>query len=374
MELGESSMEGMEINKNFWRGKKIFLTGHTGFKGTWLSAWLKLLGAQVIGYSLPPDTNPNMFELIQKDLEIESIFGDVRDLELVKMQIRHHKPDIVIHLAAQSIVRQSYQYPIDTFQVNVIGTANVLEAVRYVEGIRAVVCITSDKCYENREWLWKYRENDPMGGWDPYSASKGCSELVISSFRNSFFHNHQYDKHGVAVASARAGNVVGGGDWGTDRLIPDIVRAYSENKNVIIRNPNSIRPWQHVLDLLKGYMLLTERLFEKGPDFAEAWNFGPSDSDELTVLGMVKNIAEMWGDGVSWSIETQDGHHEATMLKLDSSKARSRLGWVPQLSITDALDLLVQWYRNYYHNLESVYLFTEKQILSYIDKQQSSFN
>jgi CDP-glucose 4,6-dehydratase len=368
MEFGKSALESMEINNNFWLGKKIFLTGHTGFKGAWLSIWLKVLGANVIGFSLPPDTKPNMFQLIEKDIDIESIFGDVRDFELVKKSIIHHKPDFVIHLAAQSIVRQSYTSPLETFQVNVIGTANILEAIRHVGSIRAAVCITSDKCYENREWIWKYRENDPMGGWDPYSASKGCSELVISSYRKSFFHTDQYDKHGVAIASARAGNVIGGGDWGADRLIPDIMRAFSENKKVIIRNPNSIRPWQHVLDLLKGYILLSERLCEHGPEYADAWNFGPSDSDEVTVLGIVEHIAKLWRDGASWSIVPDSIHHEATMLKLDSSKARSRLGWVPKLNITDALDHLVSWYRNYYNSRSNVYSFTEDQILSYMNR------
>jgi CDP-glucose 4,6-dehydratase len=358
-------MEIMEINKNFWKNKKVFLTGHTGFKGAWLTLWLKMLGADVMGFALPPNTVPSMYSQVESEINIDSVYGDIRDLDLLRNKIAQFRPDIVIHLAAQAIVRYSYQNTIETFQTNVIGTANVLEAVRHLDTTRAVLCITSDKCYENREWVWKYRENDPMGGWDPYSASKGCSELVISSYRNSFFNNDQYQNHGVALASARAGNVIGGGDWGENRLIPDIMRAFSVRENVGIRNPDAIRPWQHVLDLSMGYLLLTERLYEKGPEYAEAWNFGPGDAGDLTVLEIVDYISKMWGEGVTYTITPDNNLHEAYLLKLDSSKARSRLGWKTQLTMNESLDKIIQWYKAFYYHRDNVNELTKNQILEY---------
>ena len=365
-------MESMDINKNFWNNKKIFLTGHTGFKGTWLTIWLKMLGADVMGFSLPPNTTPSMYSEIESDIEIESCYGDIRDLDLLSKKNRQFKPDILLHLAAQAIVRYSYHNAVETFNTNVMGTAHVLEAVRSTDSVRAVLCITSDKCYENREWVWKYRENDPMGGWDPYSASKGCSELVISSYRNSFFHNSQYEKHGVALASARAGNVIGGGDWGENRLIPDIMRAYSVHEKVSIRNPKAVRPWQHVLDLLSGYLFLTELLHEKGPEYAEAWNFGPGDGGDLTVLEIVDYISKSWDDGVSYTITPDNNLHESYLLKLDSSKARSRLGWKTRLTIEESLEKLIRWYKGYYYHREPAYALTENQISEYVAKIKSA--
>ncbi len=357
----------MEINKNFWREKKVFITGHTGFKGAWLSMWLRLLGANVAGFALPPSTTPNLFSVLSLKEDISSVFGDIRDFDLVKNYIKKFDPEIIIHMAAQAIVRQSYQYPIDTFTVNAIGTAHVLEAARYTDSLKAIVCVTSDKCYDNKEWLWKYRETDSLGGWDPYSASKGCAEIIIASYRNSFFNRDNYEKHGVAVGSVRAGNVIGGGDWGQDRLIPDIMRAFSENERVVIRNPYSIRPWQYILDLLSGYLILAERLYEDGKNYMEAWNFGPNENEEITVRDMVQLICKMWGNDAQWELDKSnvDYPHEAFTLKLDSSKSRTRLGWAPKLSLDSSLKCVVEWYREFYSGVTSMREATEKQISNF---------
>ncbi len=357
----------MDINKKFWTGKKVFVTGHTGFKGAWLSFWLRSLGSTVKGFALPPPTDQNLFAVLNLESNVQSVFGDIRDLDLLKNHIRKFDPDVVIHMAAQAIVRESYQNPVDTFQVNAIGTAHLLEAVRYTNNTKAVICVTSDKCYENREWPWKYRENDPMGGWDPYSASKGCSELVISSYRNSFFNNEHYAKHGVAVASVRAGNVIGGGDWGQDRLIPDIMRAFSQNERVIIRNPSAIRPWQYILDLLSGYLLLAERLYEDGPNYMEAWNFGPNDNEEKTVKEIVQLISKLWGNGAYRELDPNSTSHphEAFTLKLDSSKSRSRLGWMPKFTLEHSLECIVDWYKQYYSGENSMKELSEKHITAF---------
>jgi CDP-glucose 4,6-dehydratase len=357
----------MEINKNFWREKKVFLTGHTGFKGAWLAKWLRLLGSDVTGFALPPSTDPSLFEVLNLESDMRSVFGDIRDLDLLKSHIRKSDPDLIIHMAAQAIVRESYQNPVETFHVNALGTVHLLESLRYTNNTKSVICVTSDKCYENREWLWKYRENDPMGGWDPYSASKGCSELIISSYRSSFFNKEDYHKHGIAVASVRAGNVIGGGDWGQDRLIPDIMRAFSNQEDVVIRNPSAIRPWQYVLDLLSGYLMLAERLYEDGPHHMEAWNFGPNDSDEKTVGEIVKLISTLWGNGANWRLDPDAAMqpHEAFTLKLDSSKARNRLRWLPKLTIDDSLTYIVDWYKQYYSDRPSINSLTEKYIASY---------
>ncbi len=357
----------MEINKNFWKGKKVFITGHTGFKGAWLSMWLQSLGATVAGFALPPSTDPNLFSALNLKEVMQSVFGDIRDLDLLKSQIKKFDPDIIIHMAAQAIVRQSYQNPVETFAVNAIGTAHILEAVRYTDNTKAVVCVTSDKCYDNKEWYWKYRENDSLGGWDPYSASKGCAEVIISSYRDSFFNRENYTKHGVAVASVRAGNVIGGGDWGQDRLIPDIMRAFSADERVVIRNPLSIRPWQYILDLLSGYLLLAERLYENGADYMEAWNFGPNDNDEKTVQDIVTLISKMWGERAHWELDrdTADHLHEAYILKLDSSKSRNRLGWAPKFSLEHSLEFVVDWYKQFYSNNTLIREITENQISSF---------
>ena len=267
------------MNPAFWKGKRILLTGHTGFKGSWLSLWLQSMGAPVVGYALAPPTNPSLFEVAEVGRGMTSVIGDIRDLEHLCAVFAEHKPEIVIHMAAQPLVRYSYIEPVETYSTNVMGTVNLLEAVRGTDSVKAVVNVTSDKCYENREWVWNYRENEAMGGYDPYSNSKGCAELVTAAYRNSYFHSEKYKEHGVALASGRAGNVIGGGDWAGDRLIPDIMRAITQNLAVNIRNPHAIRPWQHVLEPLSGYLMLAQKLYEEGAAYAEGWNFGPSDED-----------------------------------------------------------------------------------------------
>lgn len=361
------------INRDFWNGKRVFITGHTGFKGAWLSFWLKSMGAEVFGYALPPSSSPDLFSLLNLDNEMQYVFGDIRDFNNFSKTLKTFNPDIVVHMAAQAIVRQSYKNPVETFEVNAMGTVHLLEAIRHTQNTKAVVCVTSDKCYDNKEWHWRYRENDAMGGWDPYSASKGCTELIISSYRNSFFNKDDYRQHGVAISSVRAGNVIGGGDWGQDRLVPDIMKAFSQNEKVIIRNPSATRPWQYVLDLLSGYLVLAERLFKDGPDYMEAWNFGPNDNDEKTVLDIVKTVCTLWGDGARWQLDgnAKANPHEAFTLKLDSSKSRNRLGWKPKLTLEKSLEYVVDWYRTYYSTEDSMKCFTEKQIAMYENKRQT---
>ena len=325
----------------------MLITGHTGFKGSWLSLWLQRAGADLVGFSLPPPTKPSLFELAGVGNGMRSLMGDVRDLAQVESAIRSSQPEIVFHMAAQSLVQHSYANPVETYATNVMGTVNLLDAVRRIGGIRVLVNITSDKCYENREWVWGYREDEPMGGHDPYSNSKGCAELVTASFRNSFFPPSEYARHRVALASVRAGNVIGGGDWAVDRLIPDIMRAIMEKKEVLIRNPLALRPWQHVLDPLSGYLLLAEKMWENGPDYSEAWNFGPDDHGARPVSWIADRLTTLWGDGAGWKRADGVYPHEANFLKLDSSKARSRLGWHPRWSLETALEKIVDWYRAY---------------------------
>lgn len=340
-------MEGVEVTPQFWRGRKVFVTGHTGFKGSWLCLWLQNLGAEITGYALKPPTSPSLFEVAGVAQGMTSIEGDVRDLRAIGEAMRTAAPEIVIHMAAQPLVRYSYENPVETYETNVMGTVNVLEAVRTTPSVRAVVNITTDKCYENREWVWGYREADPMGGYDPYSSSKGCAELVSAAYRSSFFNPVDYEKHRVAVATARAGNVIGGGDWAADRLIPDILGAFSQGRPVSMRNPYSIRPWQHVLEPLHGYLILAERLYEDGSKYAEAWNFGPADEDARPVGWIVKQMAERWGASASYQIADAGHRHEAAFLKLDISKARSQLGWSPRWSLAVALSRIVDWHRAY---------------------------
>ena len=330
------------ISPDFWSGKRVLVTGHTGFKGSWLSLWLKALNAEVFGLALPPATHPNLFSAAQVADRMTSILGDIRDYETVHRVIAQVRPEIVIHMAAQPLVRYSYRHPIETYATNVMGTVHVLEAVRQVGGVKAVVNVTTDKCYENQEWVWGYREHEAMGGYDPYSSSKGCSELVTAAYRRSF-----YEDAGIALASARAGNVIGGGDWSTDRLIPDIFQALEKQEPVLIRYPQAIRPWQHVLEPLSGYLLLGQRLYEAGQNCAEAWNFSPADEDARPVHWIADYVTQAWGRGACWRQDEGEHPHEANYLKLDSSKARARLGWFPRWALSEALDRIVTWQRAY---------------------------
>ncbi len=331
------------MNPSFWKGKRVLLTGHTGFKGGWLSLWLQSLGVDLVGYALAPSTNPSLFEVADVGNGMTSVIGDIRDLGKLQAVFAEHRPEIVIHMAAQPLVRYSYENPVDTYSTNVMGTVHLLEAVRNTPGIKAVVNITTDKCYENREWAWGYRENERMGGFDPYSNSKGCAELVSSAYRSSFFNVSNYSQHGVALATVRAGNVIGGGDWARDRLIPDILAAFEKNDLVNIRNPRAIRPWQHVLEPLRGYLTLAERLYEQGSSYAEAWNFGPNDEDAKPVGWIVEQMALLWGEGARWQLDSGEHPHEAHFLKLDISHARGKLDWHPALRLNDALKLIIEW-------------------------------
>lgn len=327
------------ISEGFWRGKRVFLTGHTGFKGGWLALWLQRLGAEVTGYALAPATDPNLFELVHVANGLRDVRGDIRDLDMLQGALAEARPGIVIHMAAQALVRRSYAEPVDNYATNVMGTVNLLEAVRQAGGVRAVLVVTSDKCYENREWLWGYRENEAMGGFDPYSSSKGCAELVAAAYRNSYFRDTD-----TGVASVRAGNVIGGGDWAEDRLVPDMVRAALEGRVTRLRNPGAIRPWQHVLEPLSGYLLLAERLFVEGQAFAEGWNFGPLDADAKPVEWIAGELTALW-DGIRWEKNTAPHPHEAHYLKLDCSKAHARLDWTPRLPLGQALSWTVRWYQ-----------------------------
>lgn len=329
----------------FWSGKRVFLTGHTGFKGSWLALWLQQLGAHVTGYALDAPTNPSLFEAARVGAGMHSLYGDVRDLGALLRAMRVAQPEIVIHMAAQSLVRLSYETPVETYATNVMGTVHLLEAVRQTPGVKAVVNITTDKCYENREWAWGYRENEPMGGFDPYSNSKGCSELVSAAYRSSYFNPTHYAQHGIALATARAGNVIGGGDWAKDRLVPDILASFEAGKQVPIRNPHATRPWQHVLEPLRGYLTLAEHLYTDGPTFAEGWNFGPHGDDAEPVEWIVKELAQRWGQGASWKVDAGEHPHEASYLKLDISKAAQRLHWHPAMRLDQALGLIVDWAR-----------------------------
>lgn len=354
------------MDTHFWRGRRVFLTGHTGFKGGWMSLWLQRLGAEVTGYALEAPTRPSLFEVASVADGMRSVCGDIRDLPALQAAMLEARPEVVFHLAAQPLVRASYDDPIGTYATNVMGTLHVLQAARQIASLRAVVAVTTDKCYENREWVWGYRESDPMGGFDPYSSSKGCAELLTASMRNSFFHPDAHAQHRVAIASARAGNVIGGGDWAVDRLVPDMLRGIAAGQAVRLRSPNAIRPWQHVLDPLAGYMQLGQRLVEHGPTFAEAWNFGPDDADARTVEWVAQHIVKVWGDGAS-CVRAPDANpvHEATWLKLDASKARQRLGWAPRWRLETALKRTVDWARAHQRSAD-MRAFTLQQIEEYM--------
>ena len=339
-------MESLAMNPAFWRGKRVFLTGHTGFKGSWLSLWLCALGAEVNGYALNPPTNPSLFEVANVAGDMKSVIGDVRDLDALQKAMQEANPEIVIHMAAQPLVRYSYTNPVETYATNVMGLVHLLEAVRNTKGVKAVVNVTSDKCYDNREWVWGYREDEAMGGHDPYSNSKGCAELITAAYRSSFFNPEFYQKHGVAIASARAGNVIGGGDWASDRLIPDFIRAIVTGETVIIRSPNAIRPWQHVLEPLSGYLLLAEKLYNHGSKFAEAWNFGPSDNDAKSVEWIIGQLVNNWGSDASFKIDAGAANlHEALFLKLDCSKAKMQISWKPQWDATETIKRICAWHK-----------------------------
>ncbi len=331
------------VNNDFWHGKRVFLTGHTGFKGSWLSLWLQSLGAQVHGFALEPSTEPNLFTVAQVVAGVAShTIGDIRDLSTVQKAMQAAQPNIVIHMAAQPLVRLSYAEPVETYATNVMGTVHVLESARRTPSVKAILVVTTDKCYENKEWAWGYRENEPMGGHDPYSNSKGCAELVTNAYRTSFFQSG-----GIAVASARAGNVIGGGDWAADRLVPDILRAFEQNQPVTIRNPHATRPWQHVLEPLSGYLILAEHLYTHGKAYAEGWNFGPKDDDARPVEWIVEHMVKSWGKGACWQQDGGVHPHEANYLKLDISKAKVRLGWQPHWPLATALELITSWHQAY---------------------------
>jgi CDP-glucose 4,6-dehydratase len=355
-------MEANLIDPQFWNGRRVFLTGHTGFKGAWLALLLKRLGAQVTGFALPPNGNDELFEVanVASALSKHEI-GDIRNLDLLSASLHAAEPEIVLHLAAQSLVRLSYDQPVLTYATNVMGTVHLLEAVRHSPSVRATVVVTSDKCYENLEWIWGYRESDRLGGHDPYSNSKGCAELVTASYRKSFFPPNG-SSH---IASARAGNVIGGGDWAQDRLIPDAIRAFVAGRPLQIRNPNAIRPWQHVLDPISGYLRLAQCLYQDGSRYAEGWNFGPRTSSEVPVSEVVSRVAQAWGKSASWEIEGGPHPHEAAYLKLDCSKAASRLNWSPAIEFEKGIALTADWYRAF-ANKEDLRAVTEAQIEDFL--------
>jgi CDP-glucose 4,6-dehydratase len=382
------------MNPSFWNSRKVFITGHTGFKGSWLALWLLSMGADVCGFALNPPTDPSLYRLLALDGELRSIHGDIRDLASVEAAMRDFAPEVVIHMAAQPLVLLSYQSPVETYATNVLGTVHLLDVVRRTPSVHAVVVVTSDKCYENQEWESPYREHEPMGGHDPYSSSKGCAELVTAAYRRSFFDGH-FDAPNVGVsstvgvASARAGNVIGGGDWAADRLVPDIVRAFSAGECVLIRNPEAVRPWQHVLEPLAGYLMLAERLYIDGRTFAEAWNFGPDEADARPVSYLVSELSRIWGDTAAWrnvepvaasSVTAEaaaSGNatrlHEAHLLRLDCSKARTQLGWSPRWNLDQSLARTVEWYKAFYTG-QDVRLCTANQIHSYMQQTMQPTN
>lgn len=354
---------------SFWNDKRVFLTGHTGFKGGWLSLWLQTLGSEVIGYALQPPTTPSLFDIARVDDGMKSIDGDICNLAALTRSMQTAEPEIVIHMAAQSLVRYSYKNPVETYATNVMGTVNLLEAVRLTASVKAVLVVTSDKCYENREWVWGYRESDPMGGHDPYSNSKGCAELVCAAYRSSYFNPTDQASRRVLLATARAGNVIGGGDWAQDRLVPDILAAFEKGKPVQVRNPRAIRPWQYVLEPLRGYLVLVENLLRNGSRFADGWNFGSDDVDAKPVEWVVGRLSEIWGNGAAFEIISGRQPHEANHLKLDCSKAKSCLAWYPSLTLETALQWTVSWHQAYLQGID-MRAFSLQQINTYSSGKQ----
>ncbi len=359
-----------KLFKGLFKNKKVLITGHTGFKGSWFTLWLKLMGADVIGYSLKPPTNPSLFKILKLKDKIKHIEADIRNLKNLKKVIKYYKPEIIFHLAAVSLVKFSYNNPLLTYETNVIGTINLFEAVRESESVRVVINVTSDKCYENNEWIYSYRENDKMGGFDPYSSSKGCSELITAAYRNSFFNNK---KSIIPLSSVRAGNIIGGGDWSSDRLIPDCIRALTDNKEIIIRNPQSIRPWQLVLEPISGYLLLAYYMYTNPYDFNSGWNFGPLDSKILTVKDVVDRVIKKWGCGLV-KVVKDESKHEAKLLRLDIGKSQNYLGWRPVYDAENAIEQAIEWYKTYYNNTSdsSIEQFTNSQIYKYIKNAKES--
>jgi CDP-glucose 4,6-dehydratase len=336
-------MKITQVNPLFWCGKNVFLTGHTGFKGGWLCLWLASMGANVTGYALPPKTTPNIFDVLDiNNLITKSYFSDIRNLDVLKNAMKVANPDVIIHMAAQPLVRYSYINPVETYETNVMGTVHLLEAARSINTVKATIVVTTDKCYENRDWAWGYRETDPLGGYDPYSNSKGCAELVVSAYRQSFF---QISGSSNNLATVRAGNVIGGGDWSEDRLIPDAIKSFDLGQVLKLRNPLATRPWQHVLEPLSGYLTLTQALFNEGIAFASAWNFGPRDEDNRSVENVIDLLISQWDSKASWEIEASAQPHEANLLKLDCSKAYSELGWNPRWNIEIAVQKIIEWHK-----------------------------
>lgn len=351
------------MTASFWAGKRVFITGHTGFKGKWLALLLRLEGAQVTGFALDPADDASIFSPPGAPPLVD-LRGDIRDVGALTAAVAEHKPDVVFHLAAQSLVRESYEFPVETYATNVMGTVHLLEAVRQTAGVRVTVVVTSDKCYENREWVWAYRETDRMGGHDPYSNSKGCAELVCSAYRRSYFAADSAPR----LATARAGNVIGGGDWAKDRLVPDIVRAFSRGETVLIRNPGATRPWQHVLVPLSGYIRLAERLWDEASLSGE-WNFGPLEGDDRPVQQVVEELRALWGEGAAWRLDVREKPHEAHMLRLDSSKAKTHLGWASRVPLSVALDWTVEWYRAFSNDRASTADVTLRQVRRFRELQ-----
>lgn len=357
MLLGKNGM-----SNSFWKDKKVLITGNTGFKGSWLSLWLLSMGAKVEGYSLQPDKKTNLFHTFNLDKDMNTEFADIRDFENLNKCFKRFDPDIIFHMAAQPLVRYSYDNPLETYSVNIMGTANIMECIRLSSKERVFINVTSDKCYENKEWLWGYREDEPMGGYDPYSSSKGCSELVTSAYRRSYFDHKDKD---IAIASVRSGNVIGGGDWSEDRLIPDFIRAISDGEAVNIRNPNAIRPWQFVLAPLDGYMNLAEKMFFDRQGYCQAWNFGPEERDAKTVGWIIKKIVDLWGEGASFDISISDSNpHEANYLKLDCSKAKNKLNWKTSIDLTQSLENICLWHKALINN-EDIIQLSKDQIKNY---------
>lgn len=349
------------LEQDFWQDKRVYLTGHTGFKGSWLSLWLQSMEAKVKGYALKPTTTPNLYTEANIGDKIESEFGDIRNLKQLQASMIDFNPDIVIHMAAQPLVRLSYKEPVETYETNVMGTVKVLEAARNCTNLKSIVSVTTDKCYENKEWLWGYRENEAMGGHDPYSSSKGCAELVCSAYSRSFLR-----EKGIGLATARAGNVIGGGDWADDRLIPDILKAFEHKQTIIVRNPNSIRPWQHVLEPLSGYLVLAQELYKSPEDYAEGWNFGSQDDDAKPVDWILDKMASKWQGKVNWQLDDNSQLHEAGLLKLDISKAKSRLHWQPTWHLDNSLERIIKWHQAWM-NKEDMNRYCLEEIKQYVN-------